>query len=49
MITVAKTIRKHGIGVLAFWETGIASAAMEGFNNKITWLTRQAYGYSDEE
>ena len=22
---------------------------MEGFNNKIGWLTRQAYGYRDEE
>jgi transposase len=22
---------------------------MEGFNNKIGWLNRQAYGYRDEE
>jgi len=22
---------------------------MEGFNNKIGWLTRQAYGYRDRE
>lgn len=49
MITMAKTIRKHGAGILAFWETGITSAAMEGFNNKIGWLTRQAYGYRDED
>ena len=49
MISMAKTIRKHGAGIMAFWETGITSASMEGFNNKIGWLTRQAYGYRDEE
>ena len=49
MVSMAKTIRKHGAGIIAFWETGITSAAMEGFNNKIGWLTRQAYGYRDEE
>jgi len=49
MISMAKTIRRHGAGIIAFWETGITSAAMEGFNNKIGWLTRQAYGYRDEE
>ena len=49
MLTMAKTIRKHGPGILAFWETGITSAGMEGFNNKIGWLNRQAYGYRDEE
>ena len=49
MLTMAKTIRKHGPGILAFWKTGITSASMEGFNNKIGWLNRQAYGYRDEE
>tara|TARA_B110000881_G_C18476929_1_gene464391 strand:- start:29 stop:1012 length:984 start_codon:yes stop_codon:yes gene_type:complete len=49
MISMAKTIRKHGSGIIAFWETGITSASMEGFNNKIGWLTRQAYGYRDVE
>ena len=49
MISMAKTIRKHAAGIIAFWETSITSAAMEGFNNKIGWLTRQAYGYRDEE
>ena len=49
MVSMAKTIRKHGAGIIAFWETGITSASMEGFNNKIGWLTRQAYGYRDVE
>jgi len=48
--TMAKTLEKHLEGVLAFWTTkGVTSASMEGFNNKIGWLTRQAYGYRDEE
>ena len=50
MLTMAKTIKKHIDGILAYWTTdGVTSASMEGFNNKIGWLTRQAYGYRDEE
>ena len=49
MISMAKTIGKYSAGIMAFGETGITSASMEGFNNKIGWLTRQAYGYRDEE
>jgi transposase len=48
--TMAKTIRTHIEGILAYWTTGgITSAAVEGFNNKIRWLIRQAYGYHDQE
>lgn len=46
---MAKTIRNHKEGVLAYWKTGITSAKVEGFNNKIRWLNKQAYGYRDEE
>lgn len=50
MKTMAGTIKKNIKGILAYWDTdGMTSAAMEGFNNKIGWLTRQAYGYRDEE
>jgi len=51
MKTMAKTIKKRYSGILAYWQTGkcISSAAMEGFNNKIGWATRQAYGYRDME
>lgn len=50
MITMANTVKKHINGILAYWQTGgMSSASMEGFNNKIGWLTRQAYGYRDEE
>jgi transposase len=47
---MAKTIRKRLNGLLAFWRHNrITSASQEGFNNKIGWLTRQAYGYRDEQ
>jgi transposase len=47
--TMSKTITRHMDGITAYWTTGITSAAMEGFNNKIRWLNSQAYGYQDEE
>lgn len=47
---MAKTIRSHWDGVLAYWRHNqITNASQEGFNNKIGWLTRQAYGYHDEQ
>ena len=46
---MAKTIRKRMEGLLAFWKHDrLTNASQEGFNNKIGWLTRQAYGYRDE-
>lgn len=47
---MAKTIRRRLKGLLAFWRHNrITCASQEGFNNKIGWLTRQAYGYRDEQ
>jgi len=47
---MAKTIRKRLDGLLAYWKHAkLTSASQEGFNNKIGWLTRQAYGYRDEQ
>ena len=46
---MAKTIRKRIEGLLGFWKHHrLTNASQEGFNNKIGWLTRQAYGYRDE-
>ncbi len=48
--TMAKTIRRRLNGLLAYWKhNSLTSASQEGFNNKIGWLTRQAYGYRDEK
>ena len=50
LIKLAKSIENHFEGILAFWHSNrITSAGMEGFNNKIRWLIRQAYGFQDEE
>jgi len=43
--TMAKTIRSRLEGILAYWKFNeLTNAGMEGFNNKIRWLIRQAYG-----
>ena len=47
--TMAKTITQNINGILAYWNTRISNAHMEGFNNKIRWLNKQAYGYRDLE
>lgn len=47
--TMAKTINQKMQGIVSYFDTGLTSAAMEGFNNKIGWMTRMAYGYYDLE
>ena len=48
--TMAKTIRDKLDGIVSYWSfRHISNASMEGFNNKIRWLTRQAYGFRDRE
>lgn len=46
--TMADTLEGNLEGVLGFWSfPGATNAKTEGFNNKIRWLVRQAYGYRD--
>ena len=46
--SMAKTLEGHLEGVLGFWKyRGASNAKTEGFNNKIRWLVKQAYGYRD--
>ncbi len=48
--TMAKTIRDKLDGIVSFWTyRHINNARMEGFNNKIRWLIKQAYGFRDYE
>jgi len=48
--TMAKTLSRLLEGVLGYWKYNqLTSAGMEGFNNKIRWLIRQAYGFRDPE
>jgi transposase len=46
---MAKTLRVHRSGILTWWRHPINNGRMEGTNNKIKTLNRQAYGYRDEE
>ena len=48
LVAMASTIEGHLAGILGFWEfRGASNASVEGFNNKIRWLIKQAYGYHD--
>jgi transposase len=42
---LAKTIRRHLDGVVAFIATGLSNGPTEGLNGKIRTLTRRAYGF----
>lgn len=49
-MSMADTVERHLDGILGYWKYGRASnAKTEGFNNKIRWLIRQAYGFRDRE
>lgn len=48
--TMAKTIEEHLEGILGYWKYGKAcNSGAEGFNTKIRWLIKQAYGLRDRE
>lgn len=44
----AGTLRNHRRGILAFFDYFISTGPLEGFNNKIKTLQRQAYGFRDK-
>lgn len=44
---MAKTINKHRKGILAWYDHPISTGPLEGLNNKIKTLKRQAYGFRD--
>jgi transposase len=46
---MAKTLQRHRRGILNWWRHPINNGRMEGTNNKIKTLNRQAYGYRDED
>lgn len=45
----AQTLKGHLFGLLAWYDYPISTGPLEGTNNKIKTLTRQAYGYRDDE
>ena len=48
MLRMAKTLRTHAAGILAYAEHPITSGKLEGINNKIKTLTKRSYGFHDE-
>ena len=46
---MAKTLAAHRTGLLAYYDVTITSGPMEGTNNKIKTMKRQAYGFRDQE
>lgn len=47
--TMAKTLQEHRNGILNWYRHPISTGPLEGTNNKIKTLKRQAYGYRDME
>jgi len=45
----AKTLAAHRSGLLAYYDFPISTGALEGTNNKIKTMKRQAYGFRDIE
>jgi transposase len=46
---MGKTLASHRSGLLAYYDAMITSGPMEGTNNKIKTMKRQAYGFRDKE
>jgi transposase len=46
---MAKTLAAHRMGLLAYYDAPITSGPMEGTNNKIKTMMRQAYGFRDRD
>jgi transposase len=45
----ARTLRFHAQGILAWYDYPISTGPLEGTNNKIKTMKRQAYGFRDPE
>jgi transposase len=46
---MGKTLAAHRSGLLTYYDARITSGPMEGTNNKIKTMKRQAYGFRDQE
>jgi transposase len=45
----AATLGRHRTGILAYYDCCISTGPLEGTNNKIKTMQRQAYGFRDQE
>lgn len=44
-VKLARTIRRHADGILAYVQTGLSNGRTEALNGKLRTLTRRAYGF----
>lgn len=49
MVKLSNTLSFYRAGILAYYDVPISTGPLEGTNNKIKTLQRQAYGYRDLE
>lgn len=49
LIDMARTLAYHRFGLLAWYDHPISTGPLEGVNNKIKTMKRQAYGFRDME
>lgn len=49
LMKFAKTLLTHRAGILAYYDFPISTGPLEGTNNKIKTMKRQAYGFRDME
>jgi transposase len=49
LVGLAKTLRKHALGLVAYYDYPISTGPLEGTNYKIKTMKRQAYGFRDKE
>ena len=49
LMRFAKTLAAHRTGILAYYDYPISTGPLEGTNNKIKTMKRQAYGFRDPE
>ncbi|HYO66837.1 MAG TPA: ISL3 family transposase [Archangium sp.] len=46
---LAKTVKRHEDGILAYVETGLSNGVVEGLNSKIRAIIRRAYGFRNQK
>ena len=44
-VKLARTVRKHAAGILAYLDTKMTNGPVEGINNKLRVIARRAYGF----
>jgi len=47
LVTFAKTLKKHRKGITGYYDYPISTGPLEGTNNKIKTIQKQAYGFRD--